>query len=99
VIENVIWTGGASQDYLAADSHLASSQAIDAIIELLRLLPDMGAPVSKSQRIRRVLVGRKRIYGLYYASTGARLIVLALIDLRQNPAKIEEFLKSRGIEN
>lgn len=97
MISDVIWTAGAAQDYLTSDSSLAPPPAIDALIELLRLFPDMGPLVPRSRRVRRALVGRKRLYGLYYASTAHRLIVLALIDLRQNPASIETMLKSRGI--
>jgi len=91
----VIWTSGASEDYLKADPKIAPSIAIDGIVQLLRLFPEMGS--SESARVRRVLVGRRRFYGLYYASTQSRIIVLALVDLRQDPDIVESLLRSRGI--
>jgi len=95
---HAIWTTGASQDYLKADSRLASTEAIDASVELLKLFPDMGALVSASGRVRRVLIGRTRIYGLYYGIHSDRIIVVALVDLRQDPKTIEKLLGSRGID-
>ena len=98
VIEEAIWTSGAADDYLRADSILASSDAIDAVISLVRLFPEMGSRVPGTDRIRRVLVGRRRFYGLYHSVVGNRLIVVALLDLRQDPDKIEGILRERGIQ-
>lgn len=92
---DVIWTSGASEDYLKADARLAPTRAIDGLVQLLRLFPDMGAP--ESPTVRRVLVGRRRVYGLYYSSSPPRIIVLALADLRQDPGTIEKILRNRGI--
>lgn len=99
MLEEVIWVSGAAQEYLEANPKLVSSEAIDALIELVRLFPDIGSKVSASKRIQRVLVGRNKIYGLFYSVTGKRLIIVALIDLRQSPAEIENVLRRRVQES
>jgi hypothetical protein len=91
----VIWTSGASEDYLKADPKIAPSIAIDGIVQLLRLFPEMGS--SESTRVRRVLVGNRRLFRLYYAPIQSRIVVLALVDLRQDPDIVEALLRSRGI--
>lgn len=95
MLENVIWTSGASEDFLKADARVAPTQAIDALVELIRIFPDIGSSVRGSNRLRRALVGRARVYGLYYAASESRLIIVALLDLRQNPQVIEQILRSR----
>lgn len=57
------------------------------------------ALVRHSTRLRRVLLGRKRQFGLYYSLVGARLIVSALIDLRQAPEKIQTILDERTLDS
>ncbi len=74
---------------------MAPVQAIDALVELIRLFPDIGSSVRDSNRLRRGLVGRARVYGLYYSASESRLIIVALLDLRQNPQVIEQILESR----
>lgn len=95
MLDEVIWISGADQDYLECNPVLASTEAIDALIELIRLFPEMGAKVRGSDRLRRGLVGRKRRYGLYYTSHGNRLIIVALLDLSRDSATIDSILKSR----
>jgi plasmid stabilization system protein ParE len=95
MLEDVIWISGASEDFLEADSRLAPTKAIDGLIELMRLFPDIGTRVRGSDRLRRGLVGRARVYGLYYAVSESRLIIVALLDLRQDPQVIEQILESR----
>ena len=92
---SVIWTSGATDDYFSADERLAPTSEIERIVQLIRVFPEMGSP--ESERVRRVLVGRSRIYGLYYSTDGQRIIGLALIDLRQDPFAIESSLRQRGI--
>jgi len=95
MLEEVIWISGAELDYLESNPVLAPSDAIDGLIELLRLFPEMGARVPGSDRLRRGLVGRARRYGLYYTTHGNRLIVVALLDLTRDAATIESILESR----
>lgn len=95
MLEEVIWVSAASTDYLDANPIVAPTEAIDGLIELIRLFPEIGGKVNGSQRLRRALVGKQKIYGLFYATRGTRLIVVALLDLRQEPAAIESILQSR----
>lgn len=95
MLDEVIWISGADQDYLESNPVLAPPDAIDGLIELIRLFPEMGARVRGSDRLRRGLVGRKRRYGLYYTAHNNRLIVIALLDLTQDAATIESILESR----
>ncbi len=98
MISDIVWTSGASEDYLKADPALASPEMIGATLELLRLFPEMGSGVGASVRIRRALIGRQRAFGRYYSVLGARLAVVALLDLRQDPVALERLLKTRGIK-
>ena len=99
MIKEVIWTSAASQDYLEVEPSLVSVEEIDAILGLLRLFPKMGSSATVSGRVRRVLIGRNKIMGMFYTHDGLRLIILSLLDLRQNPLTIEGNLLSRGIGN
>ena len=95
MLEEVIWVSGAAQEYLAANPNLISSEAIDALVELVRLFPEIGSKVNASKRIQRVLIGKNRVYGLFYSVSGKRLIIVALINLRQSPDEIEQKLRKR----
>jgi len=103
-IAEVIWTNGASADLQRTFDWLESTEppsgeafleAASAAIELLKSFLERGSKVRASPRMRRVLLGKRREYGLYYAVTGHRLILTALIDLRQDPAAIEKILNER----
>lgn len=95
MLDEVIWISGAGQDYLDSNPVLAPPEAIDGLIELIRLFPEMGSKVRGSNRLRRGLVGKKRRYGLYYTAQNNRLIIIALLDLTQDIATIESILRSR----
>ncbi len=98
MINEVIWTAGAAQDYLQTPA-IPSNHLLDAIIELLKLFPELGSPVNHAPNVRRALAGTERHFGLYYSHTKSRIIILALLDLRQSPAKIETILSSRDIDS
>lgn len=93
----IIWAASASQDYLRTETDRSTdfSAAIDGALSLLRVFPEMGSRVRHSTNLRRILVGRKKQYGLYYGLTGERIIVVALIDLRQDPVNIETIIRER----
>ncbi len=95
MLKAVIWVSGAAADYLSVNESLAPSDSIDEAIQLVRLFPDLGARQGRSS-IRRVLIGKQRTFGLFYAINGNRLIVVALLDLRQSPSAIEETIRSRS---
>jgi plasmid stabilization system protein ParE len=103
-IVEVIWTSGASADLQRTFDWLETAEppwgetfleATSAAIELLKSFPGRGSKVRGSAQLRGVLLGKRREYGLYYAVTGNRLILTALIDLRQDPAAIEKILRER----
>lgn len=58
MLEEVVWTSSAAGDYLASNSNQAPTQAIDGLLELIRLFPEMGTRVGTSGNLRRALVGR-----------------------------------------
>jgi len=97
MIEKVVWTQGAAQDYLQHDERTASSKAIDELLTLLMSFPELGTLLHGSIRIRRVLVPPKRVFGIYYAIQARRLIIIALLDLRRDPEAIENLLRERGM--
>lgn len=61
---------------------------------LLKSNPEMGAG-TPFEAVRRVLI-RNTTFGIYYEYTGKRIIVSAILDLRQDPMQIERRL--RGFE-
>ena len=71
--------------------------ALDSALELLKSLPERGSKIPHSRLVRRILVGKNRQYGLYYSPVGARLIVIGLFNLRQDPEEIAKILRRRGI--
>ena len=58
---------------------------IDEELELLRNMPEI-APTFVGQFRRRVVVGTSS--GIFYSYTGSRVIISAILDLRQDPATI-----------
>jgi hypothetical protein len=48
-----------------------------------------------SGKLRRQLLGKKRAYGLFSEVAGRRIVVAALLDLRQDPATLISILRSR----
>lgn len=72
----VIWTAAASDDYIKTEA--AKVASLDTTLQLLQVFPEMGARVPYSSRLRRLLVGSQRHFGLYYSISGKRIIVVAL---------------------
>ncbi|MEM7699623.1 MAG: hypothetical protein AAF236_14595 [Verrucomicrobiota bacterium] len=97
---SVVWTAGASNDFLSAQSDQADEvgfvYGIDSALSLLKSFPEMGSKVTFLERHRRILVGKRREFGIYYTVVGDRLIVSAMVNLRQSPEAIVELLKGRG---
>ncbi|MBL9153386.1 MAG: type II toxin-antitoxin system RelE/ParE family toxin [Verrucomicrobiales bacterium] len=67
--------------------------AIDQAIELLRRHPKSG-PVY-DEPVRRLVI-RDTPLGLFYAVHGRRIAVVAILDLRQDPASIAKRLDAGG---
>lgn len=65
-------------------------QPLGHMLGLLANNPGLG-PRAKRKHVRRLLLGPKQRFGLFYAEEGNRLMLLALLDMRQDP----EWLKRR----
>jgi plasmid stabilization system protein ParE len=64
----------------------------NAAFEVLRQNPQMGSPyVAKHRR----LLVRDFPYGIFYIETPKRLVVVAVLDLRQNPRSITKRISER----
>jgi plasmid stabilization system protein ParE len=61
---------------------------IDRDLELLRAFPNRARRVPGHPRLRRLLIGKHREYGLYYSVEGRRVVIAALISQRLGPELI-----------
>lgn len=95
MVEEIIWTERATQDYLSASLTLVPDQDIDNFLGLAKVFPEIGSSVRWSSNIRRGLIGPKRVYGIFYSVHGGRLFVLALLDLRMDSKSIEAIVDTR----
>jgi plasmid stabilization system protein ParE len=104
-IAEIIWTRGAADDlqelFTAMEAREPGSgerycDVVNGALELLRAFPARAPMAQGSARLRRLLIGTHRECGLFYAAIGGRIVVAAVIDLRQDPAKIAEMLKARS---
>lgn len=88
----IVWTAAAEADLLSlyeqfGDHDLAIRVLRQPLMHALNLLadhPGLGAKIQK-RRLRRLLVGPKRRFGLFYAEEGKRVMLLAILDMRQDP--------------
>jgi hypothetical protein len=62
----------------------------DKALGILRVFPE-AAPVNFGQRIRRLVVTKTHL-GIFYSITGNRVLVIAVLDLRQSPHAIQKRL-------
>lgn len=89
----IVWTSGAEADLQRLyeqmnDHHLVVSrlyEPLDHVLSLLADFPSLGARVSGTRRVRRVLAGPKMCYGLFYVEEARRIMIHVLVDLRQDP--------------
>jgi plasmid stabilization system protein ParE len=100
-MHEVVWTLGADADVQgiyerfenweegAGDRFYAE---VLSCVEILKSYPELGASV-KGLKMRRVLVFNRN-YGLYYTIEHRRLVLHALIDLRQDPKGIRKRIGS-----
>lgn len=65
--------------------------AFDRTVSLLRENPQMGKAI-RIQPLRRVLVPRTE-WGIFYGVFGDRIVISAIVDLRQHPRTIERKLR------
>ncbi len=64
---------------------------VDQALGILALFPEAG-PVHFKKRIRRLIVSRTH-FGIFYSVTGNRVLVGAVMDLRQAPQVIKGRLR------
>lgn len=50
MIQEVVWTQGAAEDYLRCDSHLASAEAVDALLARLMTFPELGRKLPRDTK-------------------------------------------------
>ncbi len=67
----------------------ASYHIVDRALESIRKMPEL-APVYYGHFRRKLVSGTP--YGIFYSIMGKRLMVSFIMDLRQNPAMIEQRL-------
>ncbi len=66
---------------------------LDRVLELLKAFPDLGPRVKGTERVRKLLAGPRRRYGLFYVHEGTRIFIHALLDMRQDSELIARRLK------
>tara|TARA_R110002096_G_scaffold54517_17_gene140634 strand:- start:7699 stop:8022 length:324 start_codon:yes stop_codon:yes gene_type:complete len=104
MIDEVVWTQGASADLQEQFEKLEDTadgrgleliERVDAAMELLKAHPEIASRYGT--RLRRKLIGKNCEFGLFYSIVGHRIILAALLDLRQDPKQILRTLKQRGV--
>jgi hypothetical protein len=104
MIEEIVWTSGASADFQAVYAYLEEAWAgsgdaliysTDRLLGILRSFPEQGTPVSLNAR--RLLIGRHRHHGLFYCVSPRKLHMVAVIDLRRDPEAVAAILRERGV--
>lgn len=67
---------------------------LDSALSLLVENSKLGASVEGTQRIRRLLLGPQLRYGLFYVEENRRIMIHALLDMRQDPQAIQSRIRS-----
>lgn len=95
----LVWTSGATSDLQTIYTSLQEPVGeellgeIDAVLSLLKQFPRQARIYGGN--IRRILLGKGNLYGLFYSIEGRRVVIAAVLDLRQDPNRIQALLKSR----
>ncbi|SKB01470.1 hypothetical protein SAMN02745166_03379 [Prosthecobacter debontii] len=98
-MNQTLWTLGAEMDVQAIYERLEVLEEgmgdrfygeVLADLKLLEAFPEIGSLVY-GDRLRRVFVFNRN-YGLYYVAEKSRLVIHALLDLRQDPDQIRRRL-------
>ena len=93
VAHDIVWTAGAEADLLrlyeqVGDHDLAIKvlrEPLKRVLNLLAEYPALGARVHGTERIRRLLTGPGKRFGIFYVEEVRRIMIHALIDMLQNP--------------
>lgn len=65
---------------------------VDKALDILKTFPEV-APLAFGTHIRRLVV-MKTTLGIYFSLTGSRVLIGAILDLRQSPNSVQRRLKS-----
>lgn len=60
-------------------------EPLKRVLSLLAEYPALGTKVHGMQRIRSLLTGPGKQFGIFYAAEGRRIMIHVLIDMRQDP--------------
>ena len=99
-VDEIIWTAGATADlqeiYASLDWEKADDlvSRVDASLDLLKAFPERAGRYKKS-KVRRLLVGHRNRFGLFYTITGRRIIIAAFVELGGDPEILERLIRQR----
>ena len=93
VAHEIVWTAGAEADLLrlyeqVGDHDLAIKvlrEPLKRVLNLLAEYPALGARVHGTERIRRLLAGPRKRFGIFDVEEARRIMIHILIDTRQDP--------------
>ena len=90
----IILLQGAQSDLLSIYSLLGERAytKVDKALGILRVFPSAG-PIHFGENIRRLVVSKTPL-GIFYTVTGNRVLIAAVLDLRQSPESIQTRLRS-----
>jgi len=100
MVNEIIWTQGSSSDFQEIYNQLTEENAeilvgrVEASLTLLKAFPER-APKFKDSQLRRLLVGHRNRYGIFYSIIGKRIIIAAMVDLTSDPEFVERLLRSK----
>ena len=60
-------------------------EPLKRVLTLLAEYPTLGAKVHGTKRIRRLLAGPRKRFGIFYVEEARRIMIHVLIDTRQDP--------------
>ena len=89
----VVWTNGAEGDLLRLYERIGDHdmavrtlrQPLEHALGLLTRNPGLGPKVRGTKRVRRLLVGPRMRWGVFYVEEANRLMIHALLDMREDP--------------
>lgn len=91
----IVLLQGAQRDLLSIYQTLGERAyaRVDKALGILRVFPTAG-PAHFGNHIRRLVVSKTPL-GVFYALAGRRVLVAAILDLRQSPESIQKRLTSQ----
>ncbi len=100
MVDKIIWTSGATWDLQGIYNDLEEDKAdelvarVESSLTLLKAFPERASRYKKTN-IRRLLVGHRNQYGIYYTISGRRIIIAAFARLGGNSEILDRLIRSR----